>query len=326
MILKIRDDTHWGARKISWVLSRDYGVTAPRSTVHSVLQRHARIDATEAQKHQAFCRFEHAKPNELWQIDFKGDVPVEDGRCHPFTALDDHSRYSLALAACLDQTTGTVVEVLTKVFLVYGLPWRVTMDNGSPWGDDSTLRLTKFTAWLIRIGIRVSHSRPYHPQTQGKDERFHGSLDRELLRWNTFRSLPELQKAFDRFRHRYNFERPHEALGMQTPAERYVASAREMPSKLPPIEYGPSDHVRKVGETGRISFLGYTIRAGKGCSGLPIAVRPTTSDGVYEIVFCMQTIGRIDLRDADQNRVISTVKPANAPHSPLGDSQRETTD
>lgn len=323
-ILAIRDETHWGARKISHVLLRDYEQAVHRTTVHSILVRNGRIDTNESLKHQAFTRFEHPRPNDLWQIDFKGDILIASERCYPFTAIDDHSRFALAIEACSDQTTETVMRVATKAFRRYGLPWRMTMDNGAPWGDDASFRLTKVTAWFIRLGIRVSHSRPRHPQTQGKDERLHGSMQRELLKWVSFASFAEAQKSFDRWRNRYNLERPHEALGMKTPAERYVVSSREMPTRLPPLVYNHADQVRTVAETGRISFHGYHIRVGKGCAGLQIAIRETNTDAVYDIVYCAQTIARIDLRTADKNRIISTVKPANAPHSPMDGSERES--
>jgi transposase InsO family protein len=125
-------------------------------------------------------RFEHSAPNQLWQMDFKGHFPFAGGRCHPLTLLDDHSRFSLCLAHCPDERLTTVRQQLVRVFERYGLPARMTMDNGAPWGD-TTGSWTALELWLMRQGIRVGHSRPYHPQTQGKLERFHRSLKAEVL-------------------------------------------------------------------------------------------------------------------------------------------------
>ena len=154
-------------------------------------------------------------------MDFKGHFAVGAARCHPLTVLDDHSRFNLCLQACVDEQGHTVQTHLTTSFRRYGLPQRVAVDNGSPWGDTLDSPYTPLVAWLIRLGIRVSHSRPYHPQTLGKDERFHRSLKAEVLR-ESFPDLDTVQTRFDRWRTVYNFERPHEALSMQTPATRYA--------------------------------------------------------------------------------------------------------
>ena len=294
LILQIRDETHWGARKIARRL-RDLGHSdvPHHSTVHSILQRHERVETGDRQ--QVWQRFEHPLPNDLWQMDFKGWFKTGTGVCHPLTIVDDHSRFSLCLRACADQTGVTVEHQLRSVFERYGLPWRMTMDNGSPWGDDGSRRLTKTTAFLVRLGIRVSHSRPYHPQTQGKDERFHRTLDDELLRWTSFRDLDETQRQFDHWRDRYNLERPHEALGMDTPVRHYQPSDRRMPTALPPIDYEVGADVRKVDTYGYISFRGQKVRVGRGCSGFPVVIRPHVDDGLFEVFFCHHRVVQFDL-------------------------------
>ena len=299
-VLELRDETHWGARKIAHVLrKRGYDNAPPRSTVHSILQRHGRIDGEQSGQTHQWHRFEHPEPNDLWQMDFKGRFPTGTAACHALTVLDDHSRYSIALRACANETTETVQSELERAFDRYGLPWRMTMDNGAPWGYDGSDRLTRLTVWLIRIGVRVSHSRPYHPQTQGKDERFHQTLDYELLRYVCYRDIAETQRGFDRWRDRYNFERPHESLDLATPAERYRPSARSIPTTLPSIEYDPSDIVCRVDPWGRIRFRGRKIPTAKGCAGLPVAVRRTTTEDIFDVFFCHQRIASFDLRDSE---------------------------
>lgn len=290
----------WGGRKLARVL-RDQGhlaVPAP-STVTAILHRHGLIDPAQTAAHTPWQRFEQAAPNALWQMDFKGHVALGiSGRCHPLTVLDDHSRFAVVLGACADERTETVRGWLTTAFRHYGLPERMTMDNGSCWGGENQ-GLTTLTAWLVRLGIRISHSRPYHPQTQGKDERFHRTLNAELLRARVLSDLVESQRQFDRYRQVYNQIRPHEALGLCVPASRYQASPRAYPESLPPIEYGPGDTVRKVQGKGEFSYRGRLYRVSSALHGQPVAIRPTADDGRFEVFFCHQRVAEIDLRVPD---------------------------
>jgi hypothetical protein len=175
----------------------------------------------------------------------------------------------------------------------------MTMDNGSPWGNDQFNDLTPLTAWLIRLGIRVSHSRPYHPQTQGKDERFHRTLNVEAIVGQQFDDLAHCQRKFDQFRDTYNLERPHGSLGMKTPVTRYQPSQRPYPETLPAIEYGPDDQVRKVQAQGEIFFKGQIFRVSKALRGYPVALRPTKTDGTFSIHFCHQALKEIQLNGAE---------------------------
>lgn len=295
-ILSLRDaHPAWGARKLRRRL-QDLGwyhLPAP-STVQAILARHGRIDLAETRKHQPWQRFEHETPNALWQMDFKGHFAVGLARCHPLTVLDDHSRFNLCLRACANEQGTTVREHLTHTFRRYGLPHRMAVDNGSPWGDTFDSPYTPLVAWLIRLGVNVSHSRPYHPQTLGKDERFHRTFKAEVLR-QTFPDLDTAQHHFDRWRTIYNCERPHQSLHMQTPATRYAPSARSMPEQLPPIEYAPGDIVRRVQQQGYFSYRGRSLRVSKAFAGYPVALRPTVSDSVLEVFFCHQKIAQINL-------------------------------
>ena len=135
---------------------------------------------------------------------------------------------------------------LAGVFRRYGLPERILADNGSPWGGVSDHGFTPLTVWLLHVGVAVSHGRPYHPQTQGKDERFHRTLAAEVLRYERFDDLRHCQRRFDDWREIYNHERPHEALELKVPASRYRVSERPFPEVLPAIEYAPGLAVRKV--------------------------------------------------------------------------------
>ena len=290
----------WGARKLrAWLLGKGHEWMPSPSTITAILKRHGRIDPAEGPKHRAWQRFERQAPNELWQMDFKGHFPLNKGRCHPLTVLDDHSRFALGLDACGDEQGETVRGRLTSIFRRYGLPDRMIMDNGSPWGFDHDHPYTPLTVWLLRLGIGVSHGRPYHPQTQGKDERFHRTMTAEVLQGRNFTDLAYCQKVFDHWRDVYNLERPHEALGLLTPASKYEVSHRPFPDILPPLEYGPGDLVRRVHDKGRISVFGRIFKIGKAFRGMTVALRPTTTDGVWDVFFSIHAITQLDLRRDD---------------------------
>jgi len=291
----------WGGRKISKRLKKlgHANVPAP-STVTSILHRHGLISEAASAQATAWQRFEHAQPNELWQIDFKGYFPTPAGLCHPLTMIDDHSRYNLVLVACARTNTQSVQPLLTETFRRYGLPVRMNADNGPPWGSPSEHEhgITQLTVWLIRLGIRVSHSAPAHPQTNGKDERFHRSLKAEVLNGRSFEDLQQVQRAFDYWRHVYNEQRPHEALDLATPIERYRPSTRAFPEQLPSIEYGPDDTVTEVGWDGRVRFKGRTLKVSKALHRLPIAFRPAPrEDGAYDVYFCHKCFMHLSLHD-----------------------------
>jgi transposase InsO family protein len=296
-VLRIRDaHPAWGGRKIRARLEGEEWSHLPSpSTITAILQRRGRMNPDEFGKHQPWRRFEAEAPNDLWQMDFKGHFPLQQGRCHPLTVLDDHSRFSLGVRACGDEKGTTVQTQLTTIFRRYGLPRQILVDNGSPWGSDTPHPYTPLTAWLMRLPIMVIHSRPHHPQTLGKDERFHRTLIAEVIALRLFHDLEESQRHFEAWRHVYNFERPHEALGMAAPASRYRESPREFPEALPPIEYGPGDQVRKVQAQGIIHFRGQVFRVGKAFRGHPVALRPTQTDGVWNVFFCHQKVAQIDL-------------------------------
>jgi transposase InsO family protein len=299
-VLEVREKhPAWGGRKIQAHLQRKGHSQMPSaSTITEILKRHDQIDAEEARKHKPFQRFEMEQPNQLWQMDFKGYFRLEEGGyCHPLTVLDDHSRFLLGLKACPNETHQMVREQLSDIFRHYGLPERMLMDNGSPWGDDADSPNTVLTAWLVRLGVQISHGRPYHPQTQGKDERLHRTLQDELLSRYTLTNLPQCQLHFDRWRDMYNYERPHEALDMLSPSSYYQSSPRPFPEVLPPIMYEPGDILRKVDEGGKISFHNHSFRVGKAFRFTPVALRPTLEDAKYDVFYCNQKVAQISLQE-----------------------------
>lgn len=294
----------WGGRKIRYRLQQK-GMTAvpSASTITEILRRHGLLDPEESLKHRAVQRFERAKPNQLWQMDFKGYFLLQDQtNCHALTILDDHSRYLVALQACADEKQQTVEAVLTAAFRSHGLPEQMLMDNGSPWGFGPSLALagavgrhTQLTVWLLRRGVYVTHGRPRHPQTQGKDERLHRTLNEELLKHVKLANLVESQYAFDGWRSQYNDERPHEALEMDVPTNRYTPSLRPFPEQLPPIVYAEGSKVRKVDASGKLSYANHPWTVGKAFRGESVAVVPAPIDGQFTIYYDVHPIHMIDL-------------------------------
>ncbi len=289
----------WGGRKIAKVLEREGLMPPAPSTVTQILRR-AGIALGEHQHGvQAPGRFEHPHPNDLWQMDFKGHVAMRAGRLHPLTVLDDHSRYAVVLAACADETALSVKAHLIKAFRRYGLPWRMITDNGSPWGPAAAQGFTGLGVWLIEQDIRLSRSRPFHPQTLGKDERFHRTLKAEALSGPPFTGLEEARAALERWRIIYNSERPHEALDLETPASRHTVSPRPYQEQLEAFAYAPGDILRKV-QDGRIGFHARRWRISKAFNGRIVALRPTATDGLWRVVFRAIQIATLDERSKDE--------------------------
>jgi len=297
-VLSVRQERPtWGGRKISKVLEGQSRVSP--STVTEILRRHEKLDGPKAGQKRAWQRFVYEHPNELWQMDFKGHFPtlLED-RCHPFDVLDDHSRYCLSLVACSNERAPVVQDCLTSAFRTYGLPLRILCDNGGCWGGSPTREATALTLWLSRLGIKVIHGRPYHPQTQGKLERFHRTLKCDLLEGRSFRDLDACRRAFDGYRRDYNFVRPHDELDLCTPSSRYKVSALKFPEgEFKEPEYPEGAVLRKVQKGGVISYAGDDFRVGKCLLGLDVEVRPFKEhDGRFEVRYGRTRVEVIDLR------------------------------
>jgi transposase InsO family protein len=216
----------WGGRKIYARLMNTGHTGVPKpSTITAILHRNALIAPEESEKHKAYQRFEMERPNQLWQMDFKSHFYIAGQKCCPLTVIDDHSRYLIALRVCQNQLNETVQAHLIDIFQLFGLPDAFLVDNGPPWGPaNEEFYFTRLNAWLFRLDIKVIHSRPYHPQTLGKDERLHRTLKNDVLKRHNFDDFQACQNIFDTWQQIYNEERPHEALSMEVPASLYNPS------------------------------------------------------------------------------------------------------
>jgi transposase InsO family protein len=314
-VLAVRDaHPAWGARKIARCLARDGHPVPAVSTVHAILRRHGRVVPPAGTPGQPYRRFEKEAPNLLWQMDFKGHMPLGDGTsCHPLTMVDDHSRFALCLAACANEQGRTVQAHLQTTFLRYGLPEAMYVDNGGPWGSNVE-PWTRLGVWLLKFGVGVIHSRPYHPQSRSKNERFHRTLKAEVFAFKRFRNLADVQRALDHWRAIYNLDRPHEALAQDVPASRYRPSPRAMPDRPPKIEYDDREIVRSVSTTkGYVSFKGRLWKVPEAFCGERLAIRPLSTDGLYGVFFAAHQVATIDLTNNESvshvSEQVSTMSP-----------------
>lgn len=292
----------WGGRKLHHrlVAMGIPDVPAP-STITDVLRRAGML--VPAPPPVPLQRFTHPEPNALWQMDFMGHQPLRQGRVHPWSLLDDHSRFALDLVACPNQQWTTVQTALTTVFRRFGLPQAILCDNGSPWGTAGNGGISRLEAWLLRLGVEPWHGRPYHPQTQGKVERFHGTIAREVFGPHRPTTLPEAQARFDAFRTIYNQERSHEALANLVPASAYQPSLRPFPETVPPVVYDDGEEVFTVTVHGSIWWRGRRRFISRGLVGEPVALRPTADPAVWSVVYIQHQVATIDLRSTEAGEV-----------------------
>ena len=275
----------WGPRKIHTYLADQHFKNLPSiTTIAAILKRRGYVTLEESKKRQKLITFEREFPNDLWQIDFKGKFQLQTKEtCYPLTILDDYSRFSLDIRSCPNERHNTVFKHLNTVFHEYGLPNQINFDNGNPWGNSRLFQHTQLTVWLMKLGIKVTHSRPKHPQTNGKIERFHRTLKKDVLSRNNISDFSHAQKLFDDWRKIYNYERPHEAIGMLVPAKRYRPSNTLMPNKIPPIEYNSDALVFKVRANGYVNYRGKEYHVGRGFNGLLVEIKPEEAFGLVRI-------------------------------------------
>jgi transposase InsO family protein len=278
----------WGARKLAVLLDRQ-GIRLPSSTIHRVLLRLGLV--RDADRHQtAVRRFEREQPNELWQMDFKGPKNWPTAST-ALSVIDDHSRYLVALQATARPEGALVRQHLERAFIECGLPEAMLMDHGIPWWNwQSFAGSTQLSLWLMRQGIRLGFSGIRHPQTQGKVERFHGSLERAL----NHRGVPEEdhQQWLDAFRHEHNYIRPHQALDMQTPASRWQPSPRQYNPNPPAWEYPEDAWTLKIDSHGTIDIHDQSYPISKALVGE--RVRIIEADERLLIYYCNTLIRELD--------------------------------
>ncbi len=296
----------WGARKLQVMLERA-GVRVTSSTVHRILLRYGLVREQNRHGH-ATGRFERERPNELWQMDFKGPRHWQ-GAVGPLSVIDDHSRYAIALEPIRSTQAGHVREHLEQAFTGSGLPEGMLMDHGTPWWSHySAGGRTQLALWLMRQGIALHHGRIRHPQTQGKVERFHGSLARALEQRGP--TAEEQDLWLKNFRWEYNHIRPHEALGMKTPASVWVRSEKKYDPSQPKWEYPQGSRTLKIDCQGTLDLNGQRWRVGKALRGERVKIEQVEQR--FLVFYCNTLIREIDpvtQRSTMVERWITTPQP-----------------
>jgi transposase InsO family protein len=280
----------WGARKLQYLLTQEK-ILLPVITVHRILLRRGLVRPQDRFR-TATQRFERRAPNQLWQMDFKSPVgwgaPVG-----PLSLLDDHSRYVIDLHGTWTTKAEPVKQRLIEAFESCGVPDEMLMDHGTPWWNmKSPAGWTWLSVWIMRQGIQLHFSGYRHPQTQGKVERFHGSLAAAMNR----RGIPsgsERQLWLDEFRHEYNFVRPHEALGMKTPAAVWSKSSRRYVANPPAWEYETGAEVRKLSTQGQLQVAKRRWDISRALAGEWVQV--VRVDGRALVYYCRSLVRELDL-------------------------------
>lgn len=281
----------WGARKLQVVLEGEQ-VQVPATTIHRILLRHELV--AEKDRHRpAVKRFERGAPNELWQMDFKSPTGW-NAAIGPLSVLDDHSRYVTVLQAVGHTRAELVREQLETAFASCGVPEAMLMDHGVPWWNEGApTGATWLTIWLMQQGIRLHWSGYRHPQTQGKVERFHGALERA---WKKRGGAGEDTQAWlDAYRWEHNHVRPHEALGMKTPASIWRKSERRYDPHPPRWEYEPGSKVLKLDGRGKMDAYGIRWSISRALRGQWVQLEPIGERVL--VYFCRTLIRELDLEN-----------------------------
>lgn len=289
----------WGPRKLkAWLEDRDDTLDLPApSTIGDLLRReglvHRRRRRLKLPVPKSPFGSQILEPNQEWDVDFKGEFRLGDGRyCFPLTLTDAFSRYLLEVRA-LEGTSGAKARpFFEQAFRAFGLPWTIRSDNGAPFASTGLGRLSALSVWWIKLGIRPLRGRPHHPQDNGRHERMHRTLKAETTRPPAQESRGQ-QKRFDAFRKEYNDERPHEALGQRPPARLYRVSRRPFPGRIPEVEYPGHYEVRQVSSGGIFTWRSQAIFLGHSLIGERIGLREV-EDGLWRVCFADVELGVLD--------------------------------
>jgi transposase InsO family protein len=307
----------WGPKKIHKLYSDRYTPAPSQSTFKRVFDRCGWVKKRPRRKSSATGRLSSGLKaedcNDVWTVDFKGWWRTGNGqRCEPLTVRDEHSRFVLKVQSMQTTRTEAVREVFEHLFKTYGLPKAIRSDNGSPFASSSAvLGLSRLSAWWVALGIDLERGRPGKPQDNGPHERMHLDIRNEL-ECHTQEDLETQQAAFEIWTHTFNHERPHEALGMQCPADVYKPSIRKYSGTPEDIVY-PGKIARLVNSGGWISLHGHKFPISTALKGWSVGLLPTCND-TYDVFFARLRIGVIEKSTASFIGVTSD--PNEASQSP----------
>jgi len=254
----------WGAKKIVSRLRKKYPDKPwpAISTGSAILDRHGLVKPRRTSRKRGHAGRPDTpmdRPNAVWTIDFKGHFRTRDGiYCYPLTVADGYSRLLLGCQGFLSPCHDSTKKALEKIFREFGLPAIIRSDNGTPFASSAIGRISRLSVWWIRLGIYPELIEPAHPEQNGRHERMHRTLKAETAR-PPAGNLSDQQRRFNDFRAEYNEERPHEALGQETPASIYMTSTRPFPERISSIEYPGHFEIRRVSRNGGIRWNSHWV-------------------------------------------------------------------
>lgn len=290
----------WGPKKIRELYARSFGNEPSLSSFKRVFERSGWVRKRRRRNHREAGRIYHGikaeQPNDVWTVDFKGWWHTTDGsRCEPLTIRDEASRFLIEVRTMATAKTEAVRAVFEEAFTQYGLPKAIRSDNGPPFASvNAVLGLSRLSVWWVALGIDLERGRPGKPQDNGAHERMHRDIQAEL-QGQAAADLQQQQAAFDIWKQTFNRQRPHEALGMQMPAEVYVKSPR--PYQPPADIIYPGMLTRRVKTTGEIKIDNLCIRLSRALAGWTVGLKPIDADH-YEVYFANLRVGTIELSSA----------------------------
>jgi transposase InsO family protein len=300
----------WSARKLLVVLrEREPTLAWPApSTASEWLRRHGLVRTARRLRRPhapSVALVAPAEPNDLWTTDFKGEFRTGDGiYCYPLTLRDGFSRYVLRCDALPTRRADSTLRCFERAFATFGLPGRVRSDNGGPFAGIGLTGLSRLAVYLIRLDILPERIARGHPEQNGSHEQFHRVLKAETTRPPAPTARAQ-QRRFVRFCAEYNEVRPHAALGDRPPASVYRASRRELPRRLPPLEYPGYMEVRRVASNGLISWRNHAIHLTEVLAGQHVGCEEV-DDGIWVMYFANIAIARFE----ERTRTVTAVRYA----------------
>lgn len=304
-VVELREKTGWGGPKIAKVLAKR-GVEVAPATAQRILKRAGLVVPPKVAK--TTKRFEKAECNELAQMDFKGEYTMPGGsKSYPLSFLDDCSRYCHGLWPLAGTGGAGVKQTLEGYFREHGVPLSILMDHGTPWYSTTNRHgLTWVSVWLLKQGVALRYSGVGHPQTQGKVERFHQTLKSRTRHRGAPTTLGEWERWAMEFRYEYNHERPHEALGMKTPAEVYQAVNLRAYQEQPHEWEYTGGTVKRLNTQGMLYYRQQTYFVSEALA--TERVRVDELDGKLLVTFRHMTVREIEIETGKSTAVLLPVK------------------
>ena len=303
-VVELRGRTGWGGPKIAKVLAKR-GLQVAPATAQRILKRAGMVVPPKVAK--TTTRFEKAECNELAQMDFKGEYTIPGAKSYPLSFLDDCSRYCHGLWPLAGTGGEGVKQTLESYFREHGVPLSILMDHGTPWYSTTNRQgLTWVSVWLVKQGVILRYSGVGHPQTQGKVERFHQTLKRRTRHRGAPTTMAEWERWAMAFRHEYNHERPHEALGMKTPAEVYQAVNLRAYQEQPREWEYTGGTVKRLNTQGMLYYRQQTYFVSEALA--TERVRVDELEGKLLVTFRHMTVREIDISTGATRAVLLPTK------------------